>query len=100
MTQSQLAIVVDIKNYIAQGGGNYTDWYAGIAANPRDRLFNGHGVDEKHNLWIFRDALTSQAAREVEEYFIYILGAAGDTGGGDNNSKFVYAYKITQNTKE
>ena len=100
MTQSQLAIVVDIKNYIAQIGGGYINWYTGIAANPRTRLFNDHCVDEKYGNWIYSNELTSQEAREVEEYFVNTLGTKGDVGGGDNNTKFVYAYKITQNTRE
>ena len=61
----------------------------GIAASPRDRLFNDHNVREKGDAWIFREATSSAVAREVESYFIDVKGTRGGAGGGDASSRSV-----------
>jgi len=87
-----------IKNHIAKCGGAYNAWYVGIAQDPKARLFNDHSVDQKNDAWIYRTALGEKVARDVEEYFINTLGTDGDTGGGDENTKSVYAYKKNSHT--
>ena len=72
----------------------------GIAADAGDRLFNDHSVDEKGDAWIHRSATSSSVARTVENYFIEEKGTKGGPGGGDEISKFVYAYKIQRHTRE
>ena len=100
MAETKQKIISDIKNYIANfPNTKYSSWYIGIAAKPRERLFIDHNVDEKNGFWIFREALSSDSAREVEEYLINQLKTKGDVGGGDNTTKFVYAYIITSTTK-
>ncbi len=91
-------IVQEIDSYIKQNGGGYHQWYAGIATNPRDRLFSDHNVDEKSGTWIYQDCGSENTARQIEKYFLN-LGCKGGTGGGIS-PKFVYAYKITRDTKE
>lgn len=93
-------IISDITNFISQWGGSYHDWYTGITSSPKERLFNDHQVNEKVDGWIYRDALSSDSARAVENYLINTLGMDGDTGGGDNTTRFVYAYKKSANTVE
>ena len=44
-------------------------------------------------------AASSDVAREVERYFVSILGTDGGLGGGDADSVFVYAYLKGQHTK-
>jgi len=88
----------EIEAFVNRNGGNYPRWYCGIAAKPRDRLFEDHNVDEKKGTWIYRDAGTETAAREVEEYF-HKKGCQG-SGGGGKNPHYVYAYKITSTTHE
>jgi hypothetical protein len=87
------------QSYVSVNGGPYSQWYIGIAAAPRQRLFNDHCVTENGGAWIYRECSTSSAAREIEEYFIQ-LGMQGGPGGGDATTKYVYAYKITQTTRE
>ena len=74
-------------------------WYAGIAADPRDRLFNGHGVDEKTGQWAFDTCATSDGARAVEDALLK-LGCKGGGGGGDDSTKSCYVYFITSSTRE
>ncbi|PIQ92489.1 MAG: hypothetical protein COV70_00475 [Parcubacteria group bacterium CG11_big_fil_rev_8_21_14_0_20_39_22] len=100
MTNTKESIKVDIKAYIQNNGGAYSDWYVGIASDPKERLFTDHNVSEKGGAWIYREAESSSAAREVEEYFINTLGTDGGSGGGDYSTKSVYAYKKTSTTKE
>ena len=100
MAHTKDKIIADIENYIQDNGANFANWYVGIAADPRDRLFDDHGVREHGDLWIFRLATSSAIAREVEDYFIDIRDTEGGPGGGDDKTKSVYAYKIKSHTRE
>jgi hypothetical protein len=100
MAKTNEVIIAEIKAFMAKWGGYYSDWYAGIASDPRQRLFNDHNVDEKKDGWIFREAFNSESARSVEDYFVNVLKTSGNTGGGDNTTKFVYAYKKASHTNE
>lgn len=91
-------IIQEFKKYIEDIGGDYSEWYAGIASDAEERLFDEHGVD-KNGFWIYDDAGSSGVAREIEMQ-LFELGIKGDTGGGDENSKYVYAYRITEETNE
>ena len=91
--------VNDLDAYIAKGGGRYSAWYCGIAADPKERLFDDHNVDRENGPWIRRDCGTDTVARQVEGYF-HKKGCDGGSGGGDRNTKYVYAYKITSSTEE
>lgn len=99
MPKSKTEIIEEIKTYIQNWGGQYSDWYVGIASDPRQRLFTDHNVREKGgDGWIFRECENADIAREIERYFIDVLGASGGEGGGDNTSRYVYAYKKTSYT--
>lgn len=98
MASSEHQIKTDIKDHMAKLGGKYMDWYVGITADPRTRLFEEHGVDEESDAWIFSQANSSVAARRVEEYFVDTLGTDGGRGGGDQDTDYVYAYKKQAHT--
>ena len=98
-TMSSAQIVTKIIEYVASNGGSYSDWYAGIASDPKDRLFNSHGVQEHSGVWIYAPADSSQAARDAEQHLISRLGTDGGPGGGDLSTTWVYAYKKTYGTK-
>jgi len=88
------------QEYISKDGGVFTQWYVGVAADPKKRLFNDHSVNEKTDLWIHSKHLgTDVAARYVEDVFLS-KGCKGAPGGGDSNSCFAYAYKINGHTRE
>ena len=99
MASDKETIISEIKSYVAKNGGSYSGWYVGIASDPKGRLFNDHAVSEKGGAWIYVPCATSKVARESEDYFIG-LGMKGGSGGGDDTTKYVYAYKITSSTKE
>ncbi len=98
MAYSEQQIKSDIKEHIQKDGGGYRAWYVGISKDARDRLFNGHGVHENGDWWIYRQAESSNAARNVESYFVNTLNTDGGTGGGDEKADYVYAYKKNSHT--
>lgn len=89
----------DITAYMNTNGGAPSAWYAGIASDPRQRLFNDHNVAEQGGTWIYRTCSTDDDARIVEDALIR-MGCKGGGGGGDASTKAVYAYKITPHTAE
>jgi hypothetical protein len=99
-TNTLQAVANDIVAYVSSGGQPWSRWYVGIASDPRRRLFVDHNVLEQGGLWIYRDAWTEEGARTVEKFFHETYGAQGDTGGGDSSTRFVYAYLVTNTTKE
>lgn len=98
MAKSKQEIIDEIKTHIRERGGGYSAWYVGISKDAKDRLFNGHSVKEKGDMWIYRTASSSQVARDVEDNFVNTLNTDGETGGGDNTSDMVYAYKKAAHT--
>jgi hypothetical protein len=87
-------VVSEILDYVRKNGGAYSQWYAGIAATPKKRLFDDHRVLE-NGIWIHSaDCGGSEAAREVEKYLLSI-GFDGGDGGGSYDTRFIYAYKKT-----
>ncbi|MDH3975145.1 MAG: hypothetical protein OEV42_12765 [Deltaproteobacteria bacterium] len=92
-------IIVEIKQFMAQNGGRNFDWYCGIAADPGERLFNDHNVDEQKGAWIERDCGNVDIARKMENIFLE-SGCRGGAGGGDESARFIYVYKITPSTKQ
>ena len=95
-----MEIVKEIVTYIKDNGGKYFEWYAGIASDPRQRLFTEHSVKENSDMWIFAPAINSDTARATEQHLINALGTDGGPGGGDYSTRFVYAYKKATHTQE
>ena len=85
--------------YIRQNGGSVSNWYVGICSDIKQRLFGDHNVSP-NGMFIYDNAQTENNARWVEKYLIESLGTKGDTGGGDYSTTWVYAYKITTETRE
>lgn len=93
-------VIQEIGKYILDSGIPYSNWYVGITDDTEKRLFVDHRVDR--NLffgWIRRKCFDADMARNVEDYFVK-LGTRGDTGGGNESSVYVYAYRITNLTAQ
>ena len=95
------AIIDAIIAYREKNGEGQYGWYAGITNNPRRRLFSmsEHNVDEKDDVWIYRQASSEQQARDTEAA-LHEGGWFRGAGGGGDNPTFVYAYRITATTDE
>ena len=99
MAKKAETIVSEIRKFIAEEGETNYGWYVGIAANARSRLFDDHGVPENNGGWIYRRATSHKEARRAEKALL-ADGHKGGTGGGDEDTDYVYAYMIRLNTTE
>ena len=80
-------------------GNNYGKFYIGITNDIDRRLFSEHNVPRNGHWRIHREAIDKEHAQAVEEHFL-AKGMKGDTGGGTDDSVWVYCYKISLNTIE
>ena len=92
-----MGIESEIDGRINKCGKGYREWYVGTAANPNQRLFEGHNVSQDGGTWIYRDAGSEIMAKTIEAVFIK-KGCKGGSGGGDK-SHYVYAYRMTRTTR-
>ncbi len=97
MSYTKQQIITDINTHMQQHGGSNSAWYVGIASDAGKRLFNDHNVNEKGDVWIFRQAISSSVARDVEKAYLD-AGCDGGSGGGDASTTYVYAYRKTRST--
>jgi hypothetical protein len=98
MAYTEKQIKEDLKKHIDKEGSVFSNWYVGITDNCKRRL-GEHSVPtgKGEAWWICREAEDDETARKIEKYFID-LGCDGGDGGGDDDSKIVYAYKKTNKT--
>ncbi len=94
MAKSKQEIINDITIHFKDTV--YKDCYVGITSDVDSRLFGDHNVSRK-NGWIYRYTSSDSVAREVEQHFLN-KGMDGGSGGGDEDSIFVYAYQKTTTT--
>lgn len=98
MAKTKQEIITDIKTYIAGNGGNFSEWYVGICSDVNKRLSADHKLNPKLDKWVFKTAPTSAIAKEIEYYFVKILGAEGAAEGASDAGDKVYAYKKSERT--
>ena len=96
MAKSKQEIINDITNHFSSKSNS--DCYVGITKEIDARLFGDHNVSKESGFWIYRTASSDTIAREIEKHFLEKRVDGGD-GGGDDDSKIVYAYKKTSTTK-
>lgn len=99
LSPNENAVAREIIDHVSKCGGSYSSWYAGIASNPKERLFSDHNVSEENGSYIARSAGSAMAARRIEQYLLE-LGFNGGPGGGDASTIHVYVYIITNSTVE
>lgn len=98
MTKEDLYKAID--EHIAKSGRQYyREFYFGITDDVNRRLFSEHNVSKDRDNWIYGPADSVEDAREIEKHYLD-LGMQGYTGGGNENSLWVYCYLIRQHTKE
>lgn len=100
MKYSKEEIIANFNAHLKKSKKEYwQDFYVGITNDIERRLFSEHNVTRKGTWWIYREAIDKDTAQAVEEYYL-AKGMRGDTGGGTDDSSFVYCYEITSNTKQ
>jgi len=98
-TETMNTIAGEIEAHMNRSGIAKNRWYVGITSDVEKRLFGDHSVPRKDHWYISRPCATASDARTIEAAF-HKAGCKGDGGGGDRSSSIVYAYVITQKTKE
>jgi len=90
-------IVKLIIDYINENGATPSEWYTGIATNPDERLGQHKALDTK---WIYDNAGSNGVTRTIEDHMTKVVKTKGRGGGGNEDSTWVYCYKITSDTDE
>ena len=98
MAKSSEIIVMDILEFIQIEGGHPMMWYIGVTDDSQGRLFDEHQVHYQNDAWIYRSATSEIEAQRAEEYFLQ-YGLDGRKGCRRPDSRMVYAYRKSINTK-
>jgi hypothetical protein len=87
--------------YIKEFDPKFSNWYVGLADQPKQALFDLHGVREAKDPWLYKQLLTNRAARTVQEYFVEHLRTAGaQVTEQSEDVDCVYLYKIAAHTRQ
>jgi len=87
----------EIVDHIEKSGHPYADWYAGITSDVDERLHGYHQVPKKDHWFVAQPVDSNRGARDVERALLD-AGCDGGTGGGQPDSRIVYAYLKTRGT--
>lgn len=99
MIYSVQEIKFEFLAFIKKHGGDFSDWYIGIAADPKDKLKAHHKVDQDKDAWTYKQALTFQACRTVQRFFQDKLNMDGEPLlRGDEDTDCVYLFKKNERT--
>ena len=99
MVYSVQQIKYEILAYMKEFGGDFSEYYVGISNDPENALFKSHQVDRGKDPWLYKQALTHQAARTAQDYFLSRLKSDGEAiVGGNEDWDCVYVYKKSQRT--
>jgi hypothetical protein len=99
MKYAEQQIMNEVIVHMGKYDGSYRDWYTGVAADAKVRLFNDHGVKEAGDAWICRQCVNEDAARQIERYFIK-KGCKGGTFDEEQSTLTFYAYMIKPHTRQ
>jgi len=89
-------IIDEIKSYISEGGGEYGDWYVGMADNPIDPVTEVlllHKVQSHRFTYI--ETISPRVAKEVADYFVNVAGTDGSLSEEEKSGAYraLYVYK-------
>ncbi|HCV43623.1 MAG TPA: hypothetical protein DGH68_09075 [Bacteroidetes bacterium] len=98
MAKTKQEIITEIKSYISTRGGEFSSWFVGVTNDATARLLHQHKVDQRKDSWVFRTADSAATAKEIEDYFVKVLGAEGGASTGTETADKVYAYKKSERT--
>ena len=89
----------EILAYIYELGGDFFNYYVGIAKDPEQALFETHKVDKTKDPWLYRQALSNTAARTIQDYFSNRLRVDGTLViNGNEDTDWVYVYEKSERT--
>ena len=92
-------IKFEIMAHIREFGANFSDWYVGIADNPKETLFEKHKIDPEQDIWMYKQALSFAACKTVQRYFLDTLKTDGEPAcEATESTDCVYLYKKSPRT--
>jgi hypothetical protein len=94
------SIITQIEAYIRQGGGEYGDWYIGLAENPIDPITEAYRLHKVQNhRFTYLETVSHQAAKAVADYFVNVCGTDGNRNEIDTSRpcRALYIYKKAAN---
>ena len=95
-------IIAKLSNFIestTSSNNKRSILYVGITEEIERRLFEEHKLNKEENrCWIFGKCSNSNVAREIESYLINKYNTDGNSGGGNDNTYYVYVYKKNYST--
>jgi hypothetical protein len=87
--------------YIKEFDPTFSNWYVGVADQPRQALFEHHGVRDAEDPWLYKQLLTNRAARPVQPYGSAHRKTAGASPVEQSeNVDCVYLYKVAAHTRQ
>ncbi|HTV31390.1 MAG TPA: hypothetical protein VMF32_26900 [Xanthobacteraceae bacterium] len=87
--------------YIKEFDRTFAHWYVGLSDQPKQALFDIHGVRHAEDPWLYKQLLTYRAARTVQDYFLGQLKTAGARATEQSeNVDCVYLYRIAAHTRQ
>lgn len=99
MIYSVQQIKYEILAHIKEFGGEFSDWYVGVADDPKDALHGRHRADENEDVWLYKQALSTQACRTVQSYFLQRLNTDGEAvAASEQDMRYIYVYKKSART--
>ena len=99
MVYSVQQIKFEILSYMKEYGGNFNDWYVGIAADPKSAMFQKHNVHQEDDIWLYKQALTFTACKTIQQYFLDKLKTDGEPVlEGNEDTDCVFLYKKSERT--
>ena len=93
-------IIAQIEAYIRQGGGEYGEWFIGLADNPIDPIMEVSRLRKVQNHWFtYIETVSHKAAKAVADYFLKVCGTDGNIRDIDANRprRALYIYKKALN---
>jgi hypothetical protein len=89
-------IIDQVEAYIRQGGGEYGNWYIGLADNPIAPIMEVTRLNKvQSHRFTYIETVSPQAAKAVADYFLNVCGTDGNPGDIDINRpcRAIYIYK-------
>ena len=93
ISENSIKIIKDICQFMAEGGGDCTQWRIGAAANAEQALFVDRGLSRDYRWQICRRAQSAEEAQAIVMGFCNLSCEECPAGrNGDGSAVYVYAY--------
>jgi len=99
VSQVEDNIIEAVLRYAASKGGRRTQWYVGIAKDPKKALFKVHKVPKNKTPWMYKFAFDINEAIRIEDRLLR-EGFDGDKFPSDRKANGIYVYRKTGETRE